>query len=165
MPSERTYLIRTRRNATQACWMAALITALVIVGFAASPAGAEPPREVPAYYIIVNPKNSATSVGRAFVVQAFLRKIQTWSDGVTIRPIDLRYDSPVRHKFSEDALGRSSTAVRSYWMQMIFSGRSVPPPEGQSDGDVVGYVLRERGGIGYVSSSTELRGAKILTVK
>ena len=62
-------------------------------------------------------------------------------------------------------LSRSLEAVRTYWQQMIFSGRELPPPELRSDEEVVGYVLRRPGAIGDVSAGADLHGAKVLTLR
>jgi ABC-type phosphate transport system substrate-binding protein len=117
------------------------------------------------YRIIVHPKNPMVTIEREFAAQSFLKKVSNWSHGGVIRPVDLSPDSPVRRKFSEEVVRRSVSAVRSYWLQVIFSGRGVPPPELQSDDDVVYYVLREPGAIGYVSGHAELRGARTLLVQ
>ncbi|HEY4185985.1 MAG TPA: hypothetical protein VGP07_13005 [Polyangia bacterium] len=130
-----------------------------------SPARAQSAPGASGYRIIVHPANSISSVDRAFVAQAFLKKIQQWPDGEAIQPVDLEQNSAVRRQWSGDMLSRSVAAVKSYWQQMIFSGRNLPPPELGSDKDVVSYVLRKPGGIGYVSAAVELRGAKILMVK
>jgi ABC-type phosphate transport system substrate-binding protein len=118
----------------------------------------------PAYLVIVNPANPTTSIGRKFLADAFLKKTTRWDSGDVIRPVDQTSDSPVRRKFSEEVLKRSVAAVRNYWQQIIFSGRDVPPPELNSDEDVVKYVLKYPGGIGYVAGSTDLDAAKIVTL-
>lgn len=116
----------------------------------------------PAFHVIVNPSNPATQVERAFVAQAFLKKVRRWPDGQTILPVDLTRDSAVRRQWSLDLLGRSVDAVKNYWQQLIFAGRDLPPPELPSESDVVTYVLHNPGAIGYVSSAAPLRGAKVL---
>jgi len=115
-----------------------------------------------AFRIIVNPANPATVVDRAFVAQAFLKKVRRWPDGLTIQPVDLTRDSMVRRQWSLDLLGRSVEAVKNYWQQLIFAGRDLPPPELPSEGDVVLYVLHNPGAIGYVSGAVPLHGAKVL---
>jgi ABC-type phosphate transport system substrate-binding protein len=122
-------------------------------------------QETPAYRVIVNPKNSVTSVERRFLAHAFLKKTTTWRDGEGIRPVDLPPDSSVRRRFTEDVLGRSVAAVKSYWQQMIFGGHNVPPPELDSDEEVVRFVLRHAGAVGYVSAGANLMGARVLTLK
>lgn len=146
---------------------AALAVALLVMGVARSGAVAfgDTPVRSEGFRVIVSPSNSTASVTRSFVVDAFLKKITSWPGGEPIRPVDLRRDSPVRQRFSSDLLGRSLAAVRSYWQHLIFSGRGLPPPEVESDDEVVRFVLRQPGAIGYVSEGATLRGAKVLVVR
>jgi hypothetical protein len=71
----------------------------------------------------------------------------------------------VRRRFCEEVLSRSVAAVKSYWQQLIFSGRAVPPPELDTDEEVVRYVAKYSGAIGYVSGASELSGVKVVAVK
>lgn len=116
----------------------------------------------PAFHVIVNPANPSTVVDRAFVAQAFLKKVRRWPDGQTIFPVDLTRDSAVRREWSLELLGRSVEAVKNYWQQLIFAGRDLPPPEMPSETEVVTYVLHNPGAIGYVSGAAQLHGAKVL---
>jgi hypothetical protein len=131
---------------------------------ATAPAHAEA-APAPPFHIIVNPVNPATTVERSFVAQAFLKKVRRWPDGQTILPVDLTRDSAVRRQWSLELLGRSVEAVKNYWQQLIFAGRDLPPPELPSEGEVVTYVLHNRGAIGYVSGTAPLHGAKVLGVE
>jgi ABC-type phosphate transport system substrate-binding protein len=117
------------------------------------------------FLIIVHPNTAAQEVTREFVAQAFLKRLTSWPDGETIRPVDLRSDARVRGAFSSSLLKRSVTAMRSYWQQRIFSGRELPPPELDSDDAVVRYVLANVGAIGYVSVGTKVHGAKVLVLR
>lgn len=119
----------------------------------------------PAILVIVHPDNPATRLDRKFVVNAFLKKRTRWGDDVAIRPVDLEPDSAVRRRFSKEVLGRSVQAVRRYWNQQVFSGRGVPPPELDSERDVVEYVTHNRGAIGYVAEGTDLQGAKVVEIR
>jgi hypothetical protein len=119
----------------------------------------------PTYRLIANPSCPLSEVDRGFVAQAFLKKIRRWPDGEMLQPVDLDSRSAVRRTWSSDVLSRSVEAVRTYWQQMIFSGRELPPPEMRSDEEVIGYVLKRPGGIGYVSTTADLRGAKVLTIR
>lgn len=122
--------------------------------------GAPPP-----FVVIVHPSNPAAALDRKFVADAFLKKVTRWPNGDVIRPADLAPDSPARARFSDDVLNRSVAAVKSYWQQMIFSGRDVPPPELASDADVVKYVAASTGAIGYVSGTATLEGVKPVRVE
>jgi hypothetical protein len=141
-----------------------LLQALVIlmVVAAARPAA---PGPAPGYVLIVHPGNTSGVVDRAFLKQAFLKKRTRWPDGSSIHPVDLVPASPVRERFSREVLERSVTAVRSYWQQLIFSGREVPPVELPDSAAVVQYVLRHPGAVGYIEDNAPLEGARILLVK
>jgi len=118
----------------------------------------------PFYVVIVHPNNPVSGVDRKFLSDAFLKKTTRWDNGEVIKPVDQAADSPVRKKFCEDVLKRSVAAVRSYWQQIIFAGRDVPPPELPGDDEVVKYVLKYPGSVGYVSGAANLNGAKIISV-
>src|SRR5437773_1278170 len=134
--------------------VATLLTALVAAVFAQPRSGS-----TTAYRLITHPANPATSVGRKFLGDAFLKKVTRWPDDQAIRPVDLDPDSPVRKRFSEEVLGRSVAAVKSYWQQIIFSGRDIPPPELDSDEDIIQYVLKHPGAVGYVSAGANIGAA------
>lgn len=119
----------------------------------------------PAFRLIVHPGNGASGLERRFIADAFLKKTTRWPNGEVIRPVDLGPSSPIRHSFSEEVLGRTVDAVKSYWQQAIFSGRDVPPPEFDSEDDVVKYVLKHPGALGYVSTSVNLAGAKVVSLR
>jgi hypothetical protein len=46
------------------------------------------------------------------------------------------------------------SSIKAYWQKQIFSGRGVPPEEKQSDEEVLEYVSKNVGAIGYISEST-----------
>lgn len=117
------------------------------------------------FVIIVNRSNPSSELGSVFVAEAFLKKTTRWSNGESIRPVDLPADSFVRRRFSDGVLKRSVAAVRSYWQQRIFTGRDVPPPELDSDEAVVRYVAKYPGGIGYVAPGSQGDGVKVVLLR
>lgn len=123
------------------------------------------PAPAPAFQIIVNPQSPVTSVERKFLEEAFLKKVTAWPDDQVIRPVNLAPDSAVRRAFTHDILNRSVEAVKSYWQQRIFSGRDVPPPELARDEDVVQFVLKHEGGVGYVSGTADVEGCRVIAVR
>ena len=125
-------------------------------------ARAEPPA---GYVLIVHRDNPVTAVDRHFVADAFLKKTTRWSNDVVIRPVDAAASSDVRRKFSKDVLQRSVAAVRTYWQQIVFSGRGIPPPELAGDAEIVSYVSRNAGAVGYVSAAAALDGVKVIRVE
>jgi ABC-type phosphate transport system substrate-binding protein len=117
------------------------------------------------YRVIVNPASPMDELDRRFLAEAFLKKSTRWPNDELIRPVDLNPGSAVRRAFSDDVVKKSVSAVKSYWQQMVFSGRGVPPPEMDSEDEVVAFVLKNRGAVGYVSATTNVLGAKILPLR
>jgi ABC-type phosphate transport system substrate-binding protein len=119
----------------------------------------------PPYLVIVNTANPTIRASRGFVSDAFLKKTTRWPNDDVIRPVDQAEDSAVRRRFSEDVLRRSVAAVKSYWQQIVFTGRDLPPPELGSDDEVVTFVTKHPGAIGYVAGDARIVGVKILLVE
>jgi hypothetical protein len=160
---ERSYTSPKRSASRRAMWAAAFVVLALASGpFAAAAGRAE---QAPAFLIVVNVRNPEPSVTREFLADAFLKKTTRWPSGEPLRPVDQRYDSSVRSSFSEGVLLRSAAAIRSYWQQRIFSGRGVPPPELETDADVLRYVQQNPGAVGYVSGRTAPGEVKVLTVR
>lgn len=139
------------------------LTLAIVACASAVPAQAEGPR--PIYQIICHPGNASATVERQFLEDIFLKKISTWPTGEFSHPVDQAPRSAVREQFTRTVLRRPVEAVMSYWQQRIFSGMGVPPIEFDSDDEVVRYVVKNKGAVGYVSSAAELKGARVLTVK
>lgn len=116
------------------------------------------------FRVVTNRENSAGSVEREFLANAFLKKTTRWPDGAAIDAVDHRFGAPVRTRFSERVLRRSVAAIRSYWQQRIFTGRGVPPPELESDEAVLRYVRSRRGAVGYVSEAADVSAVKVITL-
>ena len=140
---------------------AAALTVTGAVLISARPQAAQPM----AFRLVVNPKNPVTSVERKFLEDAYLKRVSRWSTGELIRPVDLSPDSGTRAQFSQEILRRSVGAVKSYWQQLIFSGRDVPPPEFETDEQVIRFVINHDGAVGYVSGGAAADGTRILTVR
>lgn len=141
--------------------LSATLALLVLCAMGGEPRAAG----APAFLIVVHPDNPGGPLDRKFVEDAFLKKIASWPNGDVVHPADLAPDSPTRRVFTHDVLNRSVEAVKGYWQQRIFSGRDVPPPEFSRDEEVIEYVLRHPGGIGYVSGSTRVGGCKVVALQ
>lgn len=138
------------------------IAGMLLMAAGLLPAGAA---AAEGYRIIVHPKNPEDAVKRAFLAAVFLRKATSWPNGDPVEPVDLPRASSVRAAFSGEVLGRTVAAVKSYWQQIIFSGRGLPPPELDSEEAVVRYVNEHLGGVGYVSQNVDIGAAKVVGVR
>jgi len=122
-----------------------LLVAVTLVGAAPAFAGD--------FVVIVNKSNAATA-DKATVAKIYSGTMKQWSDGTTVAAVDLPEDSPVRASFSTDVVGKSVLSLKGVWALLVFSGKASPPKQVASDDDVKKFVSTNKGGVGYVKSSS-----------
>ena len=109
------------------------------------------------FKVIVNASNPNSELTKREISKLFLKKVKRWKESnEAVLPVDLIADSPVRGKFSAEIHERKLSSIKAYWQKQIFSGRGVPPPEKTSDEEILKYVEKNVGAIGYVSKSAEI---------
>ena len=110
----------------------------------------------PSYKLIVNASNPVSSLSREEASRLFLKKVTMWKNAKPVLIVDQKTSSAVRETFTKEIHGRQVSSVTSYWQQMIFSGRAVPPAEKSSDADVAAFVAANETAIGYVAVEADL---------
>jgi ABC-type phosphate transport system substrate-binding protein len=116
------------------------------------------------FVVIVNAANPVTSLRHTELSKMFLRKQSTWAGGQRVEPVDQIASSVTRRRFSDSVHGMDVPSVKSYWQQIVFSGRGEPPPERTSDADVVAFVQGHVNAIGYIRADTQVVGIRVLTI-
>jgi ABC-type phosphate transport system substrate-binding protein len=117
------------------------------------------------YKVIVNTANLALSLSKKEVSDFLLKKTTKWADGTIVMPVDLNSNSQTREDFSKYIHGKSTGVIRSYWQQSAFSGTASAPPEKASDAEVIEFVKKNKGAIGYVSVVSNTDGVKTINLK
>lgn len=109
-----------------------------------------------AYKLIVNASNPATAIKRQLAAQLFMTRSTSWAHGPAGDPVDQSVTSPVRDAFSREILGMPLAAVQDHWRKRMLNAREFPPLVKSSDADVIAYVAKSPGGVGYVLASADL---------
>jgi ABC-type phosphate transport system substrate-binding protein len=139
----------------------------VVFGLAVSiAAGVRPLPAAEAFVVIVHPSVGGTQVRRGDLAGLFLMKVTRWGDRSPAQPVDQSGASPVRKAFSEAVLGMPVATVLQYWQKQMFDTRPLRPPLVKaSDAEVIAFVSRTTGAVGYVSGGAALPpGVKALAV-
>ena len=119
------------------------------------------------FVVVVNASVAGTTVHRTDLAAVFLKKALRWGDGSPANPVDQSGTSPVRKGFSEAVLHMPVMGVVQYWgKQLVSMANSVRPPTVKaSDDEVLLYVAKTSGSVGYVSNATTLPpGVKVVTI-
>ena len=116
------------------------------------------------YKVVVNSSNTVSSLTKKQVSDYIMKKTKKWDNGTIVSPVDQLPNSADRGSFSKDIHGKATSAIKSFWQQAVFSGSGTPPPEQNTDSQVIEYVKSKAGSIGYVSSEANTDGVKVLSI-
>jgi ABC-type phosphate transport system substrate-binding protein len=112
--------------------------------------------------VIVNPASSVSSMTAKELGDIFLGRKKTMEDGSKADPVDFEGESQT--EFLQVYVGRSESQYRTHWKKVVFTGQGKPPHKFTSEADVIAYVAANAGAIGYVSSSADVSGVKVVSV-
>jgi TonB family protein len=113
--------------------------------------------------VIANSSVKADMISAAELKSVFLEEKRSLADGIHVEPV-LEKDGPVHQWFLREYLGRTDDDLQTYYRVLVFTGRGSIPKNLGSDAEVVAYVTRTKGAIGYVSATTSTEGVKTLVV-
>jgi ABC-type phosphate transport system substrate-binding protein len=136
-----------------------LATALVLATAVALPAAEE-------FVVVVHPSVAGINVRRGDLAAVFLKKAARWGTGATAVPVDQSGTSPVRNAFSQAVLGMPVATAVQYWQKQMFETNPLRPPVVKgTDAEVLAFVEKNAGAVGYVSKAAVLpAGVKAIAV-
>jgi|SRR5437588_504936 len=113
--------------------------------------------------VIANSSVKADTVSEGELRKVFLEEDNSLKDGTHVEPV-LEKDGAVHEAFLREYMGRSNDDLQTYYRTLVFTGKGSMPKKLGSDAEVVAYVAKTRGAIGYVGSETDTEGLKTLTI-
>jgi hypothetical protein len=113
--------------------------------------------------VIANSSVTASSVSAGDVKDVFLLDKDSLG-GSHVDPV-LSKGGPAHEAFLKDYLGKNDAALQAFYRSLVFTGKASMPKSLGSDGEVVAYVAKTKGAVGYVSSGASTEGVKTLVVK
>ena len=85
------------------------------------------------------------------------------ADGTHVEPVLSSGDA--HDTFVKQFVGKTDAALRNYYKSLVFTGKGAMPKSFGSDAEVLTYVARTKGAIGYVSAGHAAGGVKVVNVK
>ena len=113
--------------------------------------------------VIANSSVKADTISEAELKRVFLEERISLPDGTHVEPV-LMKEGAVEKAFLQKYLGVTEDDLQIYYRTLLFTGRGSIPKILESDAEVVAYVARTRGAIGYVSASASAVGVKTLAI-
>src|SRR5580658_1691465 len=113
--------------------------------------------------VIANGSIKVDIISANDVKSVFLEEENSLRDSVHVEPV-LEKEGAVHEAFLHEYIGGTDDDLQNYYRALVFSGRGSMPKELGSDEEVVAYVEKTRGAIGYVSARTNTAGVKTLVI-
>lgn len=114
--------------------------------------------------VIVNPKSNTARMTADQVSAIFLGKTQSLPGGGAAQPVDLPEGDSVRNQFYSKVTGKNASQLRSYWSQIVFSGKGKPPKTLGSATEVKRFVATNPNAISYIEKSAVDASVKVILV-
>ncbi|SPE33415.1 conserved exported hypothetical protein [Candidatus Sulfopaludibacter sp. SbA3] len=114
--------------------------------------------------VIANSSVGTSSVSVDDLKGVFLATKSSLSDGSHVEPV-LEKGGATHEAFLKEYIGKTDTALQTYYRSLVFTGKASMPKQLASDAEVVAYVAKTKGAIAYVSAATSTDGVKTLDVK
>lgn len=114
--------------------------------------------------IISNESVPTSTLDNDDIKKLFLGKKTTWEDGTKIVFL-VQEKTEASEAFLEIYVKKSSSQYNNYWKKQVFTGKGKAPQSFSSDQELVDFVSKTPGAIGYVLDGTKLENVKTIDVK
>jgi ABC-type phosphate transport system substrate-binding protein len=116
------------------------------------------------FVVVAHPGVPGGSLSKEDVKAIFLGDKTTWSDGKPIKIVVL--EEGAAHKaFLQEVVGKTPAQFDSYWKKLVFTGKAAAPKSFSDAGQLVDYVSKQAGTIGYAESGAAGSSVKTLKVE
>jgi hypothetical protein len=113
--------------------------------------------------VVANNSVHTSAVSADELKNVFLGTKKSLADGSAVEPV-LADSGGAHDAFLKDVLGKSDQALRNYYKTLVFTGKGSMPKSFASDADIIKYVAKTPGAIGYVSAGADTAGVKKIAV-
>ena len=113
--------------------------------------------------VIANPSVKATQVSTDELKRIFLAT-NTALEGGHVVPV-FEKGGVTHQAFLKHYLGKTDAALSTYYRSLVFTGKAFMPKMLDSEAEIVAYVARTKGAIGYVNADAYAPGANEIAVR
>jgi hypothetical protein len=113
--------------------------------------------------VIANPSVSASEISVEDLKGVFLAT-KTSVGGSQVAPV-LAKAGRAHDVVLKEYLGKSDAALMTYFRGLVFTGKASMPKVCDSDAEIVEYVARTKGAVGYIGAAVPAAGTKTLAIK
>lgn len=112
--------------------------------------------------VIVHPSASFNSMTEDDIARIFLGKSKRFPNGNQAVPVNQLEGLVTRDKFNEAICKKNASQYKTYWSQLVFTGKGTPPKDVGDDAAVKAQVAANPKAIGYVDASAVDSSVKVV---
>src|SRR5260370_38867430 len=114
--------------------------------------------------VIANSSVGASAVSADELKAVFLETKTSLSGGGHVEPVLLK-SGAAHETFLKEYVGKSDSALITYYRSLVFTGKGTMPKTFASDAEVGSFVGKTKGAIGYVAAGASTGSARTLAVR
>jgi len=113
--------------------------------------------------VIANPSVTPSEISSDDLKAVFLA-VKTSIGGSQVEPV-LGKSGRAHDAFLKGYLGKSDATLTAYFRGLVFTGKASMPKVCDSDAEVIAYVAKTKGAVGYVGAGVAAQGTKTLAIR
>jgi ABC-type phosphate transport system substrate-binding protein len=104
-------------------------------------------------FLVVGNDTGITSLTNSELISIFKPKNNRWENNRPVIIVLPGSGSDISEAVARQVYGKSFVAVQKYWLSLVFQGRFNAPYFFNTDEEVLNFIKKNPGAIGFVSSS------------
>jgi ABC-type phosphate transport system substrate-binding protein len=113
--------------------------------------------------IVANSEAGTDSLSKSDLESIMLGKKKKWDNGTKIK-IAILKAGDTHENFTKEYTGKTASQFKSYWKKLVFTGEGIQPKSFKTEDELVAYVAKTKGAVGYVSAGTSADGVTSVTI-
>jgi len=105
-------------------------------------------------YIIANADVPVGSLTPEEVKNIFIGQKKIWGNDLRVQ-VTLLKDYKPFDEFSKNYIGKSPNQFENWWKNMVFTGKGTMPKVFDNEADVLNFIAKTPGAIGYIATKPE----------
>ena len=113
--------------------------------------------------IIAHQESPESSLSAKELQEIFLGKRVQWADNSTIHPATVKEDT-LHKAFLKQYIKKSPSQWLAHWKRLVFTGNGTPPRQFADQKELLDYVAKTSGAIGYIDEEAAAENVIILPI-
>lgn len=116
--------------------------------------------------VIVNNSVNISSIDKSELQKIYMGKVELWGNNIRVIPCYIRPDkNESGNLFFEKVLEMDLDKFNKAWLKKVFAGYGTKPNEFTDDNNLIEYVSKTNGAIGFISSSNKVKASSCKVIK